>query len=639
MNTLDDREKNWQQFEKQFVLLDSMYKNLPVGVIVYDKNGLLVSLNKKNREIMGIPDDIDLIGLNLFKEINLPEEQQQQLLQGKNVAFNLDYDFDSLNNYFLTNNKGIKPLYIKISPIIKEGNVDGYLLINQDMSELMMRDNLLEQTSIKLATMFDTLSTGIEIYDKNGLLTDCNAHEMVIFGIDNKEQFLNSGVSVFENPNLSDECKNALKKGQNFQFELLYDFDKIRKTNYYKTSRTGKISVETKAAPMFNKQKKLLGYVFETNEKTKEKELYENNVLVLNNIKEGLIYMNSEAKLIWSNLEAFGEQDGLGAFKHLILDNGRCCYWENGICHSPNSSDHICLLNEASRTNTIQTKVMARGDNKYKFTVIPVFDAVKDVTNFLYKIEDITKWEKINSELVRAKEEAERSDKLKSSFLANMSHEIRTPLNAIVGFSELLAEEPELIHKEEYAKIIQSNNNQLLRLIGDILDLSKIESGLIELKYEKFDMVSVFHNVYESFKQKMTDSKVKLLCDSPYAKCIVNLDKNRMVQVLSNFLGNAIKYTPSGHIKMGYSYEDKGIRLYVEDTGIGIAKDKYDKVFVRFEKLDTFAKGTGLGLSICKAIADVKHGHIGFTSEEGKGSTFWVWFPTTVEIKPKEEAE
>lgn len=251
---------------------------------------------------------------------------------------------------------------------------------------------------------------------------------------------------------------------------------------------------------------------------------------------------------------------------------------------------------------------------------------------------NMSEMHKINSELIVAKEKAEQSDKLKSAFLANMSHEIRTPLNAIVGFSELLVgcENPE--EKAECVSIINTNNELLLRLIGDILDLSKIESGLIELKYDRFDLKLVFEEVFTAFKQKMLNSKVQLIGDNPYAKCMVYLDKNRLIQVWTNFMTNAIKYTPSGHIKMGYRYQDEGIRIYVEDTGIGISKEKHDKVFERFEKLDTFAQGTGLGLSICKAITEVKHGHIGFESEEGKGSTFWAWFPSTAQIEPKEEA-
>jgi signal transduction histidine kinase len=242
---------------------------------------------------------------------------------------------------------------------------------------------------------------------------------------------------------------------------------------------------------------------------------------------------------------------------------------------------------------------------------------------------------KINTELQAAKEKAEQSDKLKSAFLANMSHEIRTPLNAIVGFSELLSGTKNTSEKTEYNHIIHNNNKLLLRLIGDILDLSKIESGIIELNYEEYDFSTIFDEVYCYFNQKMANSNVELILDNPYKKCIVNLDKNRTTQVLTNFLTNAIKYTPSGSIKMGYQYENNGIKIYVKDSGIGIAKEKQDRVFARFEKLDNFAQGTGLGLSICKAITDIQKGKIGFMSEKDKGSTFWVWLPTKAQIDVK----
>lgn len=339
--------------------------------------------------------------------------------------------------------------------------------------------------------------------------------------------------------------------------------------------------------------------------------------------------------MIWSNLDNFDSQTGLGLYKNHIHGH-KCDYWDSGMCISPNTPKAPCLVDESIRTKTIRTRIAAFGDYKFKVSAIPVFEGKKDVVCVLYKVEDITEQEKMTHELVKAKEKAEQSDKLKSAFLANMSHEIRTPLNAIVGFSELLANNEDLENKDEYVKIIQSNNEQLLRLIGDVLDLSKIESGLIDLKYETFDLVGVFQDLYEAFQPKFAESKVQFLLDSPYAECKISLDKGRLIQVVSNFLTNAIKYTVSGHIKMGYSYENKGIKLYVEDTGIGIPKDKQERVFMRFEKLDSFAKGTGLGLSICKAIAKVKKGKIGCISEEGKGSTFWIWFPTTAEIKPKE---
>ena len=238
-----------------------------------------------------------------------------------------------------------------------------------------------------------------------------------------------------------------------------------------------------------------------------------------------------------------------------------------------------------------------------------------------------TKWEKMIQQLKELKEKAELSDRLKSAFLANMSHEIRTPLNAIVGFSELMVtcDDPE--EKKEYINIIQSNNELLLRLINDILDLSKIESGIIERRKENFNLAKVCNELFVTIQAKMTNPNVELRLDGPNSECWVLLDRNRLKQVWMNFLTNAVKCTKSGYIKMGYGIERKGLRIYVEDTGIGIPDDLHDKVFTRFEKFNEFSQGTGLGLTISRAIVEAAGGEVGFTSKLGVGSTFWAWLP------------
>lgn len=250
---------------------------------------------------------------------------------------------------------------------------------------------------------------------------------------------------------------------------------------------------------------------------------------------------------------------------------------------------------------------------------------------------DITERQHAYEQLMIEKKRAEESDVLKSAFLANMSHEIRTPLNAIVGFSELLKETNDDREKEEYWKIINTNNELLLRLIGDILDLSKIESGMIELMNVEFDAVKLFNEIYSTLKQRQPDNGVEFVCENRYKKCIVKLDKNRITQIITNFVTNAFKFTPAGKITIGYEYIDKGLSIYCKDTGIGIAPDKIGNVFSRFFKLNNFAQGTGLGMAICKAISDAYNGDISVESELGKGSMFRVWIPCEARINHCDE--
>lgn len=240
---------------------------------------------------------------------------------------------------------------------------------------------------------------------------------------------------------------------------------------------------------------------------------------------------------------------------------------------------------------------------------------------------DITNQIAILHQLESEKEKAQAADRLKSAFLANMSHEIRTPLNSIVGFSNLLQSTTDEERKKAYVRIINTNSDLLLQLINDILDLSEIESGVVKLQEEEFDFAISFNEITAALSQRCTSPDVQFTAINPYQNYVIRADHRRISQLLYNFGTNAIKYTPKGTIKMGYSFEDGGLRLYVEDTGIGISESEKDRIFKRFEKLNDFAQGTGLGLSICKAITDTYNGKIGFTSQKGEGSTFWAWLP------------
>ena len=251
----------------------------------------------------------------------------------------------------------------------------------------------------------------------------------------------------------------------------------------------------------------------------------------------------------------------------------------------------------------------------------------EDFSPIIVSIEwDITQLELMRRELIESKEKAETSDKLKSAFLANMSHEIRTPLNAIVGFSRIISESDNAEERREYYEIVDANNERLLQLINEILDLSKIESGIVEFTYGPVRLHTLCKEIHDAHVFRCPQG-VELRFDSPDEALSIHSDKNRIFQVFSNLIGNAFKFTTEGSVSYGYKQEGERVVFYVKDTGLGIEPEKLGRVFQRFAKLNNFAQGTGLGLSICKTIIARLGGEIAVSSEVGTGTTFTFWLP------------
>lgn len=241
---------------------------------------------------------------------------------------------------------------------------------------------------------------------------------------------------------------------------------------------------------------------------------------------------------------------------------------------------------------------------------------------------DISEQKVLEETLLQAKRLAEEANRLKDVFLANMSHEIRTPLNSIVGFSSLLAETEDSDEQAEYSGIIQNNTELLLQLINDILDLSKIEAGTMEFVYKDADIYALFSELEKTTRWRVKESAVEIIFEDSPQGVVLRIDPNRFMQVVNNFMTNAIKFTHHGSIRFGYRRQGNGDwYFYLTDTGEGIPAEKAKTVFDRFVKLDAFKQGTGLGLSICKSIIDRFGGDIGVDSQLGVGSTFWFTLP------------
>ena len=254
---------------------------------------------------------------------------------------------------------------------------------------------------------------------------------------------------------------------------------------------------------------------------------------------------------------------------------------------------------------------------------------IDDKEGMVITVHDITQLKKAEADLNRAREKAENADRSKSAFLANMSHEIRTPLNAIVGFSELLASAGTEEEKAQFLEIVHSNNELLQQLIADILDLSKIEAGTLEFTFSEVDVKQLMFDIEQLFRMRLEDKSaiIQIIRETPSEECIMYTDRNRLQQVISNFMTNAVKFTDEGSIIFGYNRCAEGLYFYVKDSGSGIPEDKVNHIFERFVRVEQNKKGTGLGLAICEMIIRKLGGKIGVESEYGKGSTFWFILP------------
>nr|WP_302825928.1 response regulator [uncultured Bacteroides sp.] len=499
-----------------------------------------------------------------------------------------------------------------------------------------------------LHNIFNDLSVGLELYDKDGLMIDVNYSRLRSMGIKDKKDIL--GHNLFNYTSFSDEIKEQIRKGETVRFVAKYDFDALRRL--FPTYLSGTKYFEITVSFVHNEKSEVTNYMVITQDVTErvlwqnkydnlyeeavrsKKELLESeqrmihlirqNELVLNNINSGLAYIANDYIVQWEKISLCSKSLSYEAYK-----KGEPCYL---TAHNRTTPCENCVMQRARRSGQVES-ILFNLDNKHVIEVFatPIFNEQGDVDGVVIRVDDVTERQHMIGELEKERNRAEQSDKLKSAFLANMSHEIRTPLNAIVGFSDLLMVTEDQEEKEDFIQIINANNELLLKLINDILDLSKIEAGSVELKYEDFDLAVYFNELAASMHRRVANPQVRLVPMNPYETCTVRLDKNWLAQILTNFVTNAIKYTSEGMIEMGYEKVGGSIRLYVRDTGIGIPEDKKDKVFHRFEKLDEFAQGTGLGLSICKAIVEACRGEIGFESEFDKGSLFWAILPCQFE--------
>ncbi|MFR3331742.1 MAG: ATP-binding protein [Odoribacter splanchnicus] len=628
INICIELQKSRQEAQTERDYLQNLYKHMPLGYlrtrILYDQQQnpvdlLFTDANLAAKKITGKSN------FNGLRASSLGLDFSSNLLQLTTLSPNKDYLDDThfvsrINKYFHFISYMTRP--------------DEVIYLFSDITETFNTHQALDRSEKILRNIYDNLPAGIELYDKNGFLIDLNTKDMEIFGIANKETVL--GVNLFENPNLPLHIIEALRRKEAITFRIKYPFAAIK--NYYSSKKNGLLEIYTTATELYDSQGNLINYLLINIDNTEITQVYSQ----LAEFESSFSMVSKFGKIgycrfdIWTRTGYgipqwyynLGEEattplsEIIGVYKHV----------------HPEDRDYILKSIQQMKAGVIESffkdlRITTAEGNKWT-RINVIRNTMNDDPQKLDMIcvnYDVTELKETEQRLIEAKERAEESDRLKSAFLANMSHEIRTPLNAIVGFSDLLAESDDREERFGYLKIVQENNELLLQLISDILDLSKIEAGTFKFINDRVNVYQLCNEIVRSYSIKIKNHQVKLIFDEQSPVYYITSDKNRVIQVLSNFINNALKFTSQGTITLGYELlPNHELKFYVRDTGQGIAEEKQKVIFDRFVKLNTFVQGTGLGLSICKSLVKQMGGQIGVNSKEGEGSCFWFTHPISL---------
>ena len=528
-------------------------------------------------------------------------------------------------------------MYLRAIPEYEDGKPVNIIATINDETETKRKEREVEQVSERYKSIFENSIIGMSFYTPDGWLLDANRIMRKICNFDS-----DTGDAFFSKVNLFDMTPFN---------EVL---DHVHPEDYWACSLSVRVYLEISVHPIYDEHDKLMYISVTANDVTEERNMYL-NVLdndarmkkmneAIRNYEAELRYMLEASKMqtwrisleretleFYNGLNTVVRSFNLQQMQKIFVDQ------ENDFVKAlSNPSEalkkplvyvgqmHPMVTQSSTENQWVQLNCIPEFDEQGK--LLGAFGVWRNINDLMRKQDQLRK------ETKRARESGE----MKTLFLANMTHEIRTPINAIVGFSEVLSSLTGAEEKKEVIQIIKNNCDMLLRLINDILTASSLESGHLDIRPVEVDFAKTFNELFKSLQPRVQEPGVEFIKDNPYDTLTIKVDVERVSQVITNFLTNAVKYTHQGYIKLGYRMETRtvegqqreGLYAYCEDTGAGILPESQSKIFDRFFKVDDFVQGTGLGLSICKAFTDACHGDIGVISEgKDKGSVFWMWIP------------
>lgn len=586
------------------------------------------------------------VGIEVYYTYIHPDEQERfrtfirRLSDGTDKVAECHYRWNY--NYSGTGEPDWHDMHGRAMAEYEDGRPVNIIATLTDETEVKQKEHEVEQVSERYRSIFENSIIGMSFYSPEGWLIDANRIMRQICHFDS-----DTGDEFFSKVNLFDMMPFN---------EVL---DRVHPEDYWACSlsiipeREMRVFLEISVHPIYDKNDKLMYISVTANDVTEERNMYlnvmENDARMkqmneaIKNYETELRYMLDASKMqtwrISLARETLEFYDGLNTVVRTVpLEQLQKIFVDQENQFVKALANPVEALSKPLVYVGQMYPVVTLGtENQWvQINCIPEFSddgTLQGAFGVWRNINDLMrKQDQLRSEEKRARE----SGQMKSLFLANMTHEIRTPINAIVGFSEVLSSLTTEEEKKEIIQIIKNNCDMLLRLINDILTASSLESGHMDIKPVKVDFARAFNELFESLRPRVQEPGVEFISDNPYDNLPIKVDVERVSQVFTNFVTNAVKYTHQGHIKLGYRKEIRtvngqhreGLYGYCEDTGAGIAPEAQPKIFDRFYKVDDFVQGTGLGLSICKAFTDTVHGEIGVISEgQGHGSTFWMWIP------------
>lgn len=523
---------------------------------------------------------------------------------------------------------------------------DYVILTVHDISEERALESSLKHSNEKFLCFFDNVTVGCAICDKEGTLIEVNDAYVDYMGLESKGDAVNQ-LNIYTNPCINPEFKEMMKSGIPVSGEVKYDYELINQVyvkSRHKDVHYFRFIVNYLRDAAGNVENILIIWV--------ENTLIHKTLRQNKSFREMISAASSASNIGFSSINLLKNEQlvtpeylkNLGVSSEIDLNTifSHMKYVDTDTSRQQEFTEYV----EKARHEKVKPlerniQLIVNGEPRWikQFLIQQTFDPDNGNIVLLGVNVDIDEQKKTEEALREAKEKAESSDKLKSAFVANMSHEIRTPLNAIVGFANLLVTSEDKEDFDSFKQIIEQNSNQLLQLIGDILDLSKIESDTLDFVWSNVNVNAMMYELEKIFQMRnAANPDVVIKCVASVGDCMIRTDRQRLIQVVSNLMTNAIKFTTQGSIIMGYEKRKEEIYFYVTDTGCGIPEESQSQVFERFVQLDSFKQGTGLGLPICSSIIRAMGGKIGVKSKLGEGSTFWFILPECPPVKNEPES-